>query len=142
MAFSPELTRFLADHATAESWADFSNGVATPPTAATLAAAITAKGYRVGEAEIGAALELAKQAALTDRQLDAVVGGGFSETFESLRDTHLGGSIPSSSGGPDNITPTSAAGPSLDLSQIQELMNQLAKMNEKSSSAAMSRGQR
>jgi hypothetical protein len=75
MTFSAELTRFLADHATTEGWAAFANGIGTPPTAANLAAAMSAKGYQVGEAEVAGALELAKQSALADHQLDGVVGG-------------------------------------------------------------------
>ena len=75
MTLSPELSRFLADHVTVESWAAFTKGVATPPTAATLAAAMNAKGYQVGETEVVAALEFGKQSALADQQLDGVGGG-------------------------------------------------------------------
>jgi hypothetical protein len=75
VTLSTELKRFLADHATAESRAAFASSVGTHATVATLAAAINAKGYQVGEAEVSAALDLSKQVALTDQQLAAVVGG-------------------------------------------------------------------
>jgi hypothetical protein len=75
MTPSAELKRFLADHATAESWAAFTKGVGTAPTAATLAAAMSAKGYLVGEAEVVAALQFGKQSALSDQNLHGVVGG-------------------------------------------------------------------
>ena len=75
MTFSAELKRFLADHATAESRANFASSVGTHATVATLATAMNTKGYQVGEAEVSAALDLSKQVALTDQQLAAVVGG-------------------------------------------------------------------
>lgn len=75
MAISSELARFLTDHATAESWAAFKSGVGSTPTAATFAAALNAKGYQVGEAEIAAGQELGRQWALSDGQLEGVVGG-------------------------------------------------------------------
>ena len=75
VTLSTELKRFLADHATAENRAAFASSVGPHATVATLAAAINAKGYQVGEAEVSAALDLSKQVALTDQQLAAVVGG-------------------------------------------------------------------
>ena len=75
VTLSTELKRFLADHAAAESRAAFASSVGPHATVATLAAAINAKGYQVGEAEVSAALDLSKQVALTDQQLAAVVGG-------------------------------------------------------------------
>jgi hypothetical protein len=75
MTLSAEMTRFLADHATAESRAAFASGVETPPTAANFAAAMSAKGYQIGEAEILAVLEFSKSVALDDQQLDGAIGG-------------------------------------------------------------------
>ncbi|CAN5866046.1 hypothetical protein BH11PSE3_BH11PSE3_07780 [soil metagenome] len=75
MTFSTEMTRFLADHATVESLAAFADGSGRTRTAADLAAAMKAQGYGVDEAEVSAALEYGKEIALTDRQLDGVVGG-------------------------------------------------------------------
>jgi hypothetical protein len=91
MTLSAEMTRFLADHATAESWAAFASGIETPPTAATLAGAMSAKGYQVGEAEVTAALKFSKQSPMADRQLDAVVGGqgtnpSAEDTTKEMRD--------------------------------------------------------
>ena len=80
---STGLSRFLADNATAESWAAFTTGIEIEPTAANLAAAMRAKGYQVDEAEVVAALELGKQMALADQQLGTVVGGANSD-LESL----------------------------------------------------------
>jgi hypothetical protein len=84
MTLSTELSRFLADHATAESWAAFTCGIEAEPTAANLAAAMSAKGYQVGEAEVVAALELGKQMALADHQLGGVVGGSVGSELQSF----------------------------------------------------------
>jgi hypothetical protein len=75
MTISAELTRFLADHATAESQAAFAKAFATAPTAADLAAAMNANGYRIDKAELVAVLELSKKVKLSDDQLGSVVGG-------------------------------------------------------------------
>lgn len=75
MTLSAELTRFLADHATAESLASFADGSGLTRTAANLTAAMNAQGYGVDEAEVAAALAYGREIALTDRQLDGVVGG-------------------------------------------------------------------
>ena len=75
MTVSAELMRFLDDHAMAESRAAFASGVGPGATAATLAAAFNAKGYRIREADVVAALESRNQSALADEKLDGVVGG-------------------------------------------------------------------
>jgi hypothetical protein len=85
MALSAEMTRFLGDHATAESWAAFVGVVATPLTAANLAAAMSAKGYHVGEADVVAALDFSKSGVLADRQIDGVVGGSNSAIVSMAR---------------------------------------------------------
>jgi hypothetical protein len=83
MPLSPELARFLVDHATAESRAVFASGVNGAPTAANLAAAMRAKGYQVGDADIMPALEASTQSALADRQLDGVVGGASLQALDN-----------------------------------------------------------
>jgi hypothetical protein len=49
---SPELTRFFADHATPDSRNAFPEALGIAPTSATVAAAISARGYRISEAEL------------------------------------------------------------------------------------------
>jgi hypothetical protein len=131
VTLSTELKRFLADHTTAESRAAFASSVGTHATVATLAAAINAKGYQVGEAEVSAALDLSKQVALTDQQLAAVVGG---------QDMNVGDLMNSVS------TATDAARDKLatagraenaisigDMFEMQMLMNHLSQVSEASS---------
>jgi hypothetical protein len=132
MTFSAELKRFLADHATAESRAAFASSVGTHAAVATLAAAMNAKGYQVGEAEVSAALALSKQVALSDEQLAAVVGG---------QDMNVGDLMNSSSTATDAARDKlSAMGGSKDAASIgdmfemQMLMNHFNQMSEMSSS--------
>ena len=131
MTLSPELTRFLADHATAESWAAFANGVGTAPTAANLAAAMSAKGYQVGEADVVAALEFSKQSPLADQQLDAVVGGtGTNDDLVNTIST-------ATAAVKDKLGEMSSSGGSIsivDMFQMQMLMNKLSQLSEMSTS--------
>ncbi len=131
MTFSAELKRFLADHATAESRAAFASSVGTHATVATLAAAMNAKGYKVGEAEVSAALDLSKQVALSDQQLAAVVGG---------QDMNVGDLMNSASTATDAIRDKlSAMGGSKDavsigdMFEMQMLMNHLSQVSDASS---------
>jgi hypothetical protein len=132
VTFSAELKRFLADHATEESRAAFASSVGTHATVATLAAAMSAKGYQVGEAEVSAALDLSKQVALSDEQLAAVVGG---------QDMNVGDLMNSSSTATDAARDKlSAMGGSKDaisigdMFEMQMLMNHLSQLSEMSSS--------
>jgi len=131
MTFSAELKRFLADHATEESRAAFASSVGTHATVATLAAAMSAKGYQVGEAEVSAALDLSKQVALSDEQLAAVVGG---------QDMNVGDLMNSSSTATDAARDKLSAMGSKDaisigdMFEMQMLMNHLSQLSEMSSS--------
>lgn len=87
MPLSSELTRFLADYATAENRAVFARGVDGAPSVANLAAAIRARGYQVDDTDVATMLEAAKQSALEDRELDAVVGGQDSTRNEPTNKT-------------------------------------------------------
>ena len=132
MTLSAELTRFLADHAKAESWAAFAGGTEKAPTAANLAAAMSAKGYQVGEAEVAAALEFAKQSALADHQLDGVVGG------QAIGSQDLTSTIATATESVKNkLAEMSKAGPSVSILQMFEMqmaMNRLSQLSEMSTS--------
>jgi hypothetical protein len=131
VTFSAELKRFLADHATAESRAAFSSSVGTHATVATLAAAMNAKGYKIGEAEVSAALDFSKQVGLSDQQLAAVVGG---------QDMNVGNLMNSSSTATDAARDKlSAMGGSKDavsigdMFEMQMLMNHFSQLSDMSS---------
>ena len=128
VTLSTELKRFLADHATAESRAAFASSVGTHATVATLAAAINAKGYQVGEAEVSAALDLSKQVALTDQQLAAVVGG---------QDMNVGDLMNSVSTATDAARDKLATAENAisigDMFEMQMLMNHLSQVSDASS---------
>ncbi len=132
MTLSAELTRFLADHATAESWAAFANGIGTAPTAATLAAAMSAKGYQVGETEVIAALQFSKQVALADHKLDGVVGGqgidkgDLVSTITTATDS-VNNKLAKLQQGGDNIN-------IVQMFEMQMLMNRLSQLSEMSTS--------
>jgi uncharacterized protein DUF5407 len=131
VTLSTELKRFLADHATAESWAAFASSVGTHATVATLAAAMNAKGYQVGEAEVSAALDFSKQVGLSDQQLAAVIGG---------QDMNAGNLMNSSSTATDAVRDKlSAMGGSKDavsigdMLEMQMLMNHFSQLSDMSS---------
>jgi uncharacterized sodium:solute symporter family permease YidK len=131
VTFSAELKRFLADHATAESRAAFSSSIGAHATVATLAAAMNAKGYQVGEAEVSAALDFSKQVGLSDQQLAAVVGG---------QDMNVGNLMNSSSTATDAARDKlSAMGGSKDavsigdMFEMQMLMNHFSQLSDMSS---------
>ena len=85
MAQSAELTRFLADHATAERRTAFLKDIRTAATTADVAAVLNAKGYRIDDTEVAAALGSGNQGALTDVQLEGVVGGNSLPLLDMLR---------------------------------------------------------
>lgn len=128
VTLSTELKRFLADHATAESRAAFASSVGTHATVATLAAAINAKGYQVGEAEVSAALDLSKQVALTDQQLAAVVGG------QDMNVGDLMNSVSTATDAAKDKLATAENAISIgDMLELQMLMNHLNQVSEASS---------
>ena len=85
MAQSAELMRFLADHATVETRAAFLKDIRTSATTADLAAVLNAKGYRIDDTEVAAALGSGNQGSLTDAQLEGVVGGNSLPLLDMLR---------------------------------------------------------
>ena len=93
---------------------------------------MSAKGYQVGEAEVAAALELAKQSALADHQLDGVVGG------QAIGSQDLTSTIATATESVKNkLAEMGKGGPSINIVQMFEMqmtMNKLSQLSEMSTS--------
>lgn len=134
MTISAEVTRFLSDHGTAESWAGFVNGVGPAPTPANIAAAMSAKGYQVGEADVIAALAISKQSALNDQQLHGVVGG---QGDELSRDSLVSAISVATESVNNKLAELKQGGENINIVQMFEMqmaMNRLSQLSEMSTS--------